>query len=145
MKIKACLFAALCALTSIAAAGETDTRKIIHLSPHHRTLVLTEMRQFLSGLQQISDALSRDDMETVSRVARPLGSPMTRHMPEELKRVLPQEFRKLGFSVHSNFDQVALDAESLGDSKHTLTQLGEALSKCVFCHSAYQIRVEEGR
>lgn len=145
MNTKACLFAALCALVSIAAAEESDTRETIQLSPHHRALVFTEMRQFLSGLQQISDALSRDDMKTIARVARSLGSPMTQHIPAELKQALPEGFRKLGFAVHSDFDQIALDAESLGDNKHTLSQLGETLSKCVSCHSAYQIRAKANR
>ena len=144
MKMIACLFTALCALNSFAVAEEGDTRTVVQLSPPHREVVLTEMRQFLVGLQQISAAMSRDDMETVSRVAHSLGSPMTHHVPPDLKQALPEEFRKLGFSVHSDFDQIALDAESLGDSRHTLSQLGETLSKCVSCHAVYQIQQKRG-
>lgn len=139
MKAKACMCAVLLAMNAHAVAEESDTRTIVQLSPAHRAAVLTEMRQFLSGLQQISSALSQDDMETVASVARSLGSPMTHHVPPDLKQALPEGFRKLGFSVHSDFDQIALDAESLGDGKHTLSQLGETLSKCVSCHGAYQI------
>jgi hypothetical protein len=141
MKTMICLFAGLLASISIATAGEADTRSLILLSPQHRALVLTEMRQFLSGLQQITDALSRDDMETVAREARTLGTAMSHHMPADLKQALPPEFRKLGHAVHSSFDQIALDAESLGDSQHSLSQLGETLSRCVACHSTYQIHV----
>ena len=141
MKRITCLFAVLFAFISIAVAGEADTRTVIQLSPQHRALVLTEMRQFLSGLQQMTDALSRDDMEAVSREARSLGISMSHHMPADLKQALPQGFRKLGHAVHSNFDQIALDAESLGDSQHTLAQLGDTLSQCVSCHSTYQIYV----
>jgi len=126
-------------------AEEGDTRTVIPLSPQHRSLVLTEMRQFLSGLQQLSDALSRDDMEAVARVAHALGSPMTHDVPPDLKQALPEGFRKLGFSVHQDFDQIALDAKSLGDGQHTLSQLGATLSKCVSCHSTYQIQVEGNR
>lgn len=121
MKAKACLFAVLLAMNALAAGGESDTRTVVQLSPAHRAVVLTEMRQFLSGLQQISSALSQDDMETVASVARSLGSPMTHHVPPDLKQALPEGFRKLGFSVHSDFDQIALDAESLDDSQHTLS------------------------
>ena len=144
MNTKVCLFAALCACASIAVAGEVDTRTIVPLSAPHRAMVLAEMRQFLSGLEQLMAALSKDDMETVARVAHSLGSPMTRHVPADLKQALPEAFRKLGFSVHADFDQIALDAESLGDGKHTLSQLGEALSRCVSCHNAYQIHVVAG-
>jgi hypothetical protein len=140
MKTKTCLFAALFASVSIAVAEEVDTRTVIQLSPQHRALVLGEMRQFLAGLQQITRALSQDDMETVSREARTLGVSMSHHMPADLRQALPPEFRKLGHSVHSSFDQIALDAESLGDGQHTLSQLGDTLSRCVSCHNAYQIR-----
>ncbi len=135
------LFAMLSACVSTAVAGEADTRSVIQLSTQHRALVLAEMRQFLSGLQQITNALSRDDMETVTREARTLGTSMSHHMPAELKQALPQGFRKMGHAVHNDFDQIALDAESLGDRQHTLSQLGDTLSRCVSCHSMYQIHV----
>jgi len=140
-----CLLAVLCVSVSSAVAEETDARTAVRLSPPHRALVLTEMRQFLSGLQQISGALSQDDMDTVATVAHSLGSPMTQHMDPGLRQALPEGFRKLGFSVHADFDLIALDAESLGDSRHTLSQLGETLSKCVSCHEAYRIPSEGSR
>jgi hypothetical protein len=135
------VFAMLFACIPVAVADEADTRSVIQLSPQHRALVLTEMRQFLSGLQQIMDALSRDDMETVAREARTLGTSMSHHMPSDLKQALPQQFRKMGHAVHSSFDQIALDAESLGDTQHAQSQLGDTLSRCVSCHSTYQIQV----
>ena len=145
MNTRVCLFTMLCVFLGSVVAEEGDTRTVIQLSPQHRSLVLTEMRQFLAGLQQLSVALSQDDMETVTRVARSLGSPMTHDVPPDLKQALPEGFRKRGFSVHKDFDQIALDAESLGDSQHTLSQLGATLSKCVSCHSTYQIHVQSSR
>ena len=145
MNIRVFLFTALCVFLTSVVAEEGDTRTVIQLSPPHRLLVLTEMRQFLAGLQQLSVALSQDDMDAVARVARTLGSPMTHDVPPDLKQALPEGFRKLGFSVHKDFDQIALDAESLGDSQHTLSQLGATLSKCVSCHSTYQIQVRGNR
>jgi hypothetical protein len=145
MKIRVYMFVVLCVMLTSVVAVEGDTRTAIQLSPQHRALVLTEMRQFLEGLQQLSVALSQDDMETVARVAYALGTPMTHDVPPDLKLALPEGFRKLGFSVHKEFDQIALDAQSLGDSQHTLSQLGATLSKCVSCHSTYQIRVEGNR
>jgi hypothetical protein len=133
------MFTVLLAINALAVGEESDTRTVVQLSPPQRAVVLSEMRQFLSGLQQISAALAQDDMDTVASVARSLGSPMTQHVPPDLKQALPEGFRKMGFSVHNDFDRIALDAESLGDGKHTLSQLGETLSKCVSCHGAYQI------
>jgi hypothetical protein len=140
MKKLTCLFTVFFVFMSNAVAEEADVRTVIQLSSQHRALVLAEMREFLSGLQQISDALSRDDMETVASMARSLGTSMSQHMPTDLKQALPQGFRKQGHAVHSSFDQIALDAESLGENSHTLSQLAETLSVCVSCHSVYQIR-----
>jgi Tol biopolymer transport system component len=55
MKKYLCLFAVLYAFIPNVNAEETDARTVIELSPQHRVLVLTEMRQFLSGLQQITE------------------------------------------------------------------------------------------
>jgi hypothetical protein len=41
--------------------------------------------------------------------------------------------------VHQDFDRIALDAETMGDTRHALTQLGETLNKCVACHAMYQL------
>jgi hypothetical protein len=84
--------------------------------------MLTGMRQFLAGLQQMTDALSRGDMETVTREARIPGSTMSQHMPADLKQALPRGFRRMGHAVYSSFDQIALDTESLGDVQHILSQ-----------------------
>jgi len=131
--------ALLCAAVGPANGGETDTRTVITLTPPQRHLVLEEMRQFLAGLQQISAALSREDMETVAAAARAVGLVMSHSVPADLKQALPEAFRKLGHSVHSDFDAIGLDAEALGDAQHTLSQLGETLSKCVSCHAGFRI------
>jgi hypothetical protein len=122
MKTRCFLFITLLVCVSATIAEERDTRTVVQLLPQHRALVLAEMRQFLSGLQQISEALSRDDMGTVASIARALGSPMTQHMDPDLRQAIPEGFRKLGFSVHGDFDQIALDAEDLGDPMYGLLQ-----------------------
>jgi hypothetical protein len=117
-----------------------SSREVIELTPEHRDTVLSEMHQFISGLQQITAALSSEDMETVSRVSRSLGTTMAGGIPQELKKALPKDFRVLGGSVHKQFDQVALDADALADPQHTLSQLADVLSSCAACHSRYQIK-----
>jgi hypothetical protein len=62
---------------------------------------------------------------------------------DHLKAVLPEEFMRMGMSVHKAFDQMAADAESLKDPKHTLRQLSKAMQTCNGCHAGYQIRVKE--
>lgn len=125
----------------VASAGEAvDTRAELALTPEARNLVLSEMRGFVVGLQQITAALSEEDMRAVAEVARSLGTAAARGTPPQVMKQLPAEFRELGFQVHSGFDQIAVDAESMEDPAHTLRQLSETMNGCVACHAAYQIR-----
>ena len=125
---------------SVGAGEALDTRSELELTPQARHTVLTEMRGFVVGLQRITAALSEEDMRTVAEVARSLGTAAAQETPPEVMKQLPAEFRQLGFSVHRDFDQIALDAESLEDRDHTLRQVSEAMNGCVACHAAYQIR-----
>lgn len=117
-----------------------DTRAVLALTPEERAMVLEEMRMFLDGVQKITGALGRQDMPAVADVARGLGQKMVHEVPPALRAKLPQEFRQLGFSVHRDFDQIALDADSLKDPSHSLSQLSSTLQTCVACHAGYQIQ-----
>ncbi|MEJ2509256.1 MAG: hypothetical protein P8009_07240 [Gammaproteobacteria bacterium] len=121
-----------------------DGRTAIMLNASERQVVLGEMRQFLAGIQTITGALAHDpvsraDLQTVATTARSLGTAASRGVPGSLMGKLPLGFKQLGLSVHRDFDQMARDAEDLGDPKHTLNQLSATLNKCVACHAAYQI------
>jgi hypothetical protein len=120
-------------------ANLKDERKALNLEPSERAMILLEMRQFLSGIQIMTDALSRDDLKAVAQATKPLGNLATHDIPNTLKAKLPKEFKQLAFAVHGGFDQLAMDAESLGDTKHTQKQLGNILKNCVICHSMFQI------
>ncbi|NOY15605.1 MAG: cytochrome c, partial [Gammaproteobacteria bacterium] len=54
---------------------------------------------------------------------------------------LPLAFKKLGFDTHAKFDQLAMDANDLGDRDHTLQQLSTLMENCVACHAAYRINL----
>ena len=125
-------------------AGSTekteDGRVAILLEPGERALILREMRAFVAGLQLMSDALSRDDMKGVAKVARGMGAARAHDVPLAMMGKLPLEFKTLAFSVHGGFDTIAIDAETIGMPKHTLGQLSDVLQKCVACHSSYQVK-----
>lgn len=122
-----------------------DGRTAILLEPGERAFVLGEMRGFVAGLQQMTAALAQGDMKAAAAAARQMGMAAAHSAPAPMVAKLPLEFKTLGFSVHRKFDTIALDADSLGDSRHTLGQLADALQKCVACHNAYQIKVPPGR
>lgn len=120
-------------------ANLKDERRALNLAPSERAMILLEMRQFLNGIQIMTDALSRDDLKTVARAAKPLGAQAAHEVPDSLKAKLPKEFKQLASAVHGGFDLLAMDAESLGDTKHIQKQLGGILQNCVSCHSLFQI------
>lgn len=122
-----------------ASADNPDKRPYLVLLPAERDLVLQEMRSFLHVIQVINDALARDDMAAVAAAARSMGANASNEIPPDVVAKLPQDFQQLAGQVHLAFDTIALDAESMGDTKHTLGQLSTMLKTCAACHSIYQI------
>jgi len=125
-------------------AGSTekgeDGRVAVLLEPGERAFMLHEMRDFVAGLQQVSDGLARDDMDAVAKAARAVGTAKAHDVPVAMLGKLPIEFKKLALSTHREFDTIAADAEGVRTPKHTLQQLSDVLQKCVACHSTYQIK-----
>jgi len=119
----------------------SDGRAAIQLTNTERDLVLGEMRVFLESIQNISAGISEKDMQLVAEHARKSGNNAQREVPGSLVGKLPLGFKKLGFDTHAKFDQLALDAEQLGDPEHTLSQMSTLLSNCVACHAAYRFGV----
>lgn len=140
-------------LLSIIAAGfykfvlqgstiqSTDERITILLDDNERNLVLAEMRGFLFSIQQINQGLSANNMKLVAESARRSGKAAQGGVPGTLVGKLPIEFKKLGGDTHARFDQLAMDAEDLEDSNHTLEQLSNLMQNCVSCHAAYRIDI----
>jgi len=124
-----------------STSPSTDGRNSIHLNEDERDLVLTEMRAFLSSVQKITQGVAEDDMQLVAEYARQVGKAAQGDVPGTLVGKLPLAFKKLGFDTHSKFDQLAMDADDLGDGTHTLTQLSNLMQNCVACHETYRIDI----
>lgn len=116
-------------------------RTVILLEQDERDLVLAEMRVFLESVQQITGGIVADDMQRVVESARQSGRNAQMAVPGSLIGKLPLAFKKLGSDTHRRFDELALDAEQLGDRDHALSQLGDLLNNCVSCHAAYRFDV----
>jgi len=116
-----------------------DGRTAIYLNYEERDLVLAEMRAFLISVQQITKGVSENNMKLVEDSARKVGRAAQGEAPDSLMVKLPVQFKQLGFDTHTKFDQLAMDAEDLGDSNHALSQLSILMKNCVSCHAAYRI------
>ncbi len=120
-------------------APSSDGRQALLLEPAERNLVLGEMRAFLSSVQRITAAVGQADMKEIAKAARHVGAAAQQAVPGSLVGKLPLEFKKLGFDTHRKFDQLAMDADDLGDPGHSLEQLSQLMQNCVACHAAYRI------
>ena len=120
------------------ASKSSDTRELIQLTAAEKDIVLTEMRIFLTSTQQIIKGISEGDMELVASQAKKSGKAAQAEIPASLAKKLPVQFKKLGSDTHMKFDQIAMDAEDLGDNEHTLSQLSVLLQNCTSCHEIYR-------
>jgi len=121
-------------------ATAADPRMAILLNEDERALVLTEMRGFLSAVQNMNSALAEGDMKQVEMSARSVGQAAAQQVPATLMAKLPLQFKQLGLSTHQGFDQIAMDAGDLADNTHTLHQLGQLMNNCVACHATFQLK-----
>ena len=119
----------------------SDGRTAINLNSSERDLVLAEMRAFLTSVQQITKGIAENDMELVAKSARKVGKAAQGEVPGTLMGKLPMSFKQLGSDTHSKFDQLAMDAEALGDENHSLTQLSQLMQNCVACHAGHRFEV----
>jgi len=123
-----------------AAANEFDARQAIDLSEEHKAQLLSNMRGAFSATQSIVNALATDDMQAVADFARPLGFKARKQKGSDaLHDELPRSFKMLGKAMHQSFDEIADDAETLKDPKHTLQQLAGVLNSCQGCHATFRI------
>jgi len=124
--------------------GETevapDGRTSLLLKESERDFFLNEMRNFLVAVQQITDGIEKDDMTQVADAAKKVGSGDLAHVPAGLMAKLPLAVKTMGLSTHKAFDQMAMDAEQLGDKEHVLSQLNQILPTCTACHALYKVR-----
>jgi cytochrome c556 len=133
------LLLALIATPVFAAEHPMEQRKAIRLSAEGKAHIHMEMRQFLSTTQKIVSGAAANDMKMVAGAAHEAGMAAAHDVPPGLRAKLPLEFKKLGQATHQGFDDLARDADSLGDANHALKQLSQVLGNCVSCHALYRI------
>ena len=79
-------------------------------------------------------------MKAVSLASQEVGMDATRSGSEPMTLIakLPLEFKTLGMSIHRSFDELALEADTMGDGGIILGKLGAILNTCTTCHASYK-------
>lgn len=117
----------------------TDGRTAVVLQPAERDLVLTEMRGLLSSTQGILEGANQGDVARIILASRAAGMASAADVNPALMAKLPLEFKSLGMSVHHDMDEIAKAAEGGTPVPEILKMTSKAITKCVACHSAWQL------
>lgn len=127
-----------------ASAPADDARTVVHFPPALRTETLRNMRDHLLALQQMQDALARNELEQLARIAENrLGmSSLKAHGAHHVAGHMPPGMQQIGSAMHRSASQlasVATEASATGDLKPVLSALAALTSQCVACHSGYRL------
>jgi hypothetical protein len=126
-----------------SVAVSDDERVAVVLSKDERNLILSEMRNFLISTQQISEAITNEDMELVASLAKSAGMAAEENTPGSLLAKIPLSMKTLGFDTRKRFDHIAEDAEQLKIPIHSRRQLDQLMKNCIACHSSFKIIEQE--
>lgn len=125
-------------------AGD-DGRTAILLTASERDFVLGEMRGLLEAVETITFELSEGNMPGVAAAAKSVGMGSAGGDPVTLIAKLPLEFKSLGMATHRAVDDLAMEAEDIGDEMALLGQLSSILTNCTSCHAGYRFDVTAER
>lgn len=116
-----------------------ERRTPVVLRPNEKAAMLSDMRDYLKGVQAIVAALAKDDLDTVAAVAESLGIINIVDRPLIFPNASGTKFRDLAALVHMNFEEMAIDAKTHRNTKAMLQRLAPLMKRCVTCHETYYI------
>ena len=153
MSLRAILAAAVAVLVIAAVAlivlsgrwnatQEADGRTAISLSDAEIAFVRKEMRGLLASAQDMLAAAAAGDRARLVAAARGAGmnGPEKDHIPLALAVKLPMEFKQLALATHRAFDAIAADAPQQDLAPFAARRLGETMTNCTTCHSAFRFK-----
>ncbi|MEJ2212563.1 MAG: hypothetical protein P8Y20_00485 [Gammaproteobacteria bacterium] len=138
------ILAFLFLLCLINSASAEDARQIVKLPDRMKEHMLSNMRDHLLALEQITRNLADGQYEKAAEIAeKRLGmSSLDSHGASHMGQFMPKEMRNIGTNMHraaSVFSLAAKDAELEGDLNKAFLALSKVMQHCVACHSAYKI------
>ena len=122
-----------------------DERLLVSFPEPMRLHTISNMRDHLAALQEIDDALSRNDFDRASSVAEQrLGlSSLESHGAAHMAPLMPQGMQDIGSAMHRSASRFAVAAQSASvsnDVRPALAALSSVMQQCVACHAAYRLR-----
>jgi len=124
-------------------AESNDVRVNIKLTESNKDFALKEMRDFLESVQQINEGIMNEDSDQIYNASIKSGGSVIEHSPKGMMASLPIGFKKLGFSVHDKFDEIADSIKIYNNYDYTQRELNNLLNSCIACHRTYKITVKK--
>jgi hypothetical protein len=126
------------------ASPQGDGRQLVSFPEPMRLHTIASMRDHLLALQEIDDALAKNDFDRASRVAEQrLGmSSLELHGASHIAPYMPEGMQAIGTQMHRSASRFAVEAQnaSVGnDVRPALAALSTVMQQCVACHAAYRL------
>lgn len=143
------------------AAMQEDARQLVDFPPAMRRHNLANMRDHLSALTEILDALAGARYAQAGQIASArlgMGSPsaegckggtaapamsMPGSMEQQMSGFMPEGMRTLGLGMHqaaNDFAAAAAKAAKTHNARPALAALTRVTQQCVACHSTYRVQ-----
>jgi hypothetical protein len=131
--------------TQAAQAVPKDTRQVVNFPKALREHTLANMRDHLLALQEIQEALAKQEYDRAGDIAeRRLGmSSLQLHGAHDVAKYMPKGMQDAGTALHRNasrFAVAAKDAAATGDVGLALAALASVMAQCVACHAGYRVK-----
>lgn len=128
-----------------AAAAPRDPRQAVRFPKALRDHTLANMRDHLLALQEIQEALARQEYDKAGDIAEQrLGmSSLALHGAHDAARFMPKGMQEAGTAMHrqaSRFAVASRDAGATGDLRPALAALAATTAQCVACHAGYRVQ-----
>ena len=137
--ISAVLFLTL----SLPIIANADNRQSAELPSHVSRQLMSNMRDHLEALEEITHLLAESKyVEAADTAEKRLGmSTVEIHYQKHVGKYMPKGMRDIGRQMHeaaSNFALSAREAEKEGDLHRAFAALSQVMKQCVACHDLYR-------
>jgi len=128
-----------------AKAAPKDGRQAVYFPKALREHTLANMRDHLLALQEIQEALAKQEYDKAGDIAEQrIGmSSLGLHGAHDVAKYMPKGMQDAGTAMHRNasrFAVAAKDAGATGDVKPALAALAATTAQCVACHAGYRVK-----
>lgn len=132
------------AMAGHGMAGD-DPRELVAFPAPLAAHTLTNMRDHLVALQEITAALGRGETAAAAKIAETrLGmSSLELHNAHEAAQFMPPGMQAAGSEMHRAASRFALEAQNAGvtgDLKPALGALAAVMEACATCHAGYRLK-----